>query len=1296
MFLGTAGGESAYADVLPFDYTGYISSSRTKETMLIDTGATPWNYMRRDVAERYVRNEGVPIMRLDRPLKVKGYKGKKSPVDTVTHQIILPLEIDGHYDSLARFYVINECQHDIIIGLGWMERHGVLIDTPNRKLIFQKDFCDHVGAPYVDKRLEESRRLGVAPTVLAPQLVRDAGADLKDIPLHSSVRPPEHSQTTRKSTPNHGAKPNQQPSFDGRGPQICQIGAAAFERLSRKKTVEIFAISMKDIQDELDKRAKPITDPKSKLIPELYPWLDVFSKEEADTLPPRRPGIDHKIELLDDFKLRPARLTRQSNEELKVMKDFLEEHLRKDFLEYSKSDYASPILFAKKPGGGLRFCVDYRQLNKITKKNRTPLPLMDEILSEMEGCQWISKIDIRHAFNRIRIAEGDEDFTTFLCRFGTFKWKVLPFGLCNGPATFQGFINEVMMEYLHDFMSAYMDDLIIFSKTREEHIKHIQLVLTKLREAGLQADIDKCEFFVKETKFLGLIISTNGIRMDLAKIKAIIDWERPRTIKEILAFTGFTGFYRRFIKNYSKILLPITNLTKKNVPFIWSDECAAAFQLLKDTVSSAPVLRHFDPKKVAYVEVDASDHSIAGCMSQLDEEGQLRPVAFFCKKMIPAECNYDIYDKELLAIVRAFEEWEPELKGTPFPVQVLSDHQSLETFMTTKKLSRRQARWAEHLSEFDFVITYRKGVENGKADALTRQPGLAPDPGDEDDDRNKHQKQTILTTDRLHPQIRTELHLTPVDVDSDSDDEAPEVEDISAADRIRRAQSEDEFCQQVMEHVRDQTRRSPLDITLAYCTIDDEGLLRYRDKIWVPELDDCRTHLIQEVHDQPVVGHVGLARLLAILKRQFYWPRMDKTVARYVQNCHTCKRAKPSRDPRHGVLNPLPIPYQPWKDISMDFVTGLPMCQGYNAVLVVVCRLSKERHFIPCLSGDGGTSATETGRLLVKDVIRLHGLFDTCVSDRGVQFVDEMWQHLCRILKIKAKLSTAYHPQTDGQTEIVNAEMERYLRSFVSYLQDDWVDWLPLAELAGNCSPSATTTVSPFFANKGYHARMSFDMIPQAQDARNPRQNIQRAEADKFAQRMKGVWDYLQDYIGLAQSRMEEYANRRRQPMPNYQVGDSVYLDRRNIKTQRPSLKLDDKYLGPFKVLRKHGTSSFELDLPEGMRIHPVFHSSLLRLDPEDPLPAQVIDEPPEVIVEGEQEWEVERILDSAIRWRKLYYRAKWAGYDTQDPRWYPADYFDNAQEVVDEFHASHPNKPSRDTEREVRRRHRQEHLVVG
>ena len=338
---------------------------------------------------------------------------------------------------------------------------------------------------------------------------------------------------------------------------------------------------------------------------------------------------------------------------------------------------------------------------------------------QLSRARYSTTLDVRGAYNLLRVAEGDEWKTAFRTRYGLYESLVMPFGLTNAPADFQHFINDALHPFLDHFCTAYLDDILIYSTMLEEHREYVRGVLEALSRAGLHLKPEKCHFHKTEVKYLGLFISANGVRMDPEKVTAVLEWGSPRNLHDVRAFLGFANFYRRFILGYSNMVAPLVGLTKKGVRFEWGEECEVAFQELKRRFTSAPVLRHFNPNKEIIVETDASDYVSVGMMSQYDADGILHPVAFFSKKHSPVECNYEIYDKELMTIIRCFEEWRAELESSPHPIRVLSDHKNLEYFMSTKLLSCRQAHWSEFLSRFNFRIIYRPGKASGKPDALT-------------------------------------------------------------------------------------------------------------------------------------------------------------------------------------------------------------------------------------------------------------------------------------------------------------------------------------------------------------------------------------------------------------------------------------------------------------------------------------------------------------------------------------------------------------------------------------------------
>lgn len=1054
-----------------------------------------------------------------------------------------------------------------------------------------------------------------------------------------------------------------QPTAQDKSFSVSSIGAASYGVLCRDTDVKTFAMSMEDIDRELlfetncrmeelnlcstEEGESSREDLKAKLPPEYLEYADVFDRAQANKLPPHRP-YDHKIELTSDVVPPKSRAYHMSPYKLQKVKEYLTENLSKGFITPSQAPYSSPVLFALKPNGDLRFCVDYRKLNALTRKNRYPLPLIEEVIGKIKGCKHLTKLDIISAFNKLRMHPESEDLTTFITTLGSYKYKVLPFGLSNGPSSFQQYINDILFEYLNDFCQAYLDDILIYSKTKKEHRTHVTKVLAKLREAGLQVDIKKCEFDVTKTVFLGVIVSGEGLEMDPKKVEAVVNWARPTNLKEVQSFVGFVNFYRRFIKGFSKITKPLAALARKDNPFVWTEDCSKAFESLKAAVTSAPILKHFDPKRQAIMETDSSDYVNGGVLSQYDDDGVLHPVAYYSKSMIPAECNYHIYDKELLAIIRCLEHWRQELEFTELPIQIFTDHQALRTFMDSKELSRRQARYLDILSEFNFQVIFRAGKRNEKADALTRMPGTIPT--GEDDDRIKQQRQVILTPDRV------DIRCTALEE--------------GTFEKILAANKTDGTCNEYREAIAKDLPRLH-KIELDDCRIVD-GALYKEGLLWVPE--HLQTDLLKEIHDQSSSGHPGKRRTLDLLRRHYYWPGHVGSVIRFIKNCVECHRNKAPRQKKHGLLVPLPIPVQRWQDISVDFITGLPLSEGYNAICTIVDRLSKERHYVPCHSGDGGTSAEETAMILIWNVYRLHGLPSSITSDNGPQFASNVWKSMCKRLGIKSNLSTAYHPQTDGQSERANQEVEKGLRTYCNYAQDDWAKWIPMVEFSDNNNVTTATRMSPFYLNKGFHPRMSFS--PDTTDYESTRERLQARTAEEITTRMEELLQFSRATLANTQTDMERQANKHRRESP-FKEGDLVMLSTKNIKTTRPCKDLDCKQLGPFKIIGQAGTS-YKLELPKSMsRLKSRFHPDLLSLYPNNPLPGQIIPPPEPIVLDDQEYWEVDDILDARRHRGRLQYRVKWTGFG-HDNEWYyaDADEFEGAQDVVDDFYQKNPTMP--------------------
>ena len=904
---------------------------------------------------------------------------------------------------------------------------------------------------------------------------------------------------------------------------------------------------------------------------EYQDFQDIFDKKASEILPPHRP-YDHKIPLLPNTQPPFGPIYSLSEIELKTLKEYINENLEKNFIQPSTSPAGSPILFVKKKDGSLRLCVDYRGLNKVTIKNRYPLPLIGELLDRFKMANYFTKIDLRGAYNLVRIVKGDEWKTAFRTRYGHFEYKVMPFGLCNAPASFQYFMNDILSDCLDIFCVVYLDDILIFSPNLNDHIKHVKEILTCLRKNNLFAKLEKCEFHKSSVEFLGYIVSSKGLKMDNNKINAIKDWPIPQNIKDIQTFIGFANFYRRFINKFSFIVTPITNLLKNDVKWNWDELTQLAFDKLKRAFITAPILKYFNPNKPCIIETDSSDFAIGGVISQYDDDNNLlHPIAFFSRKLTTAERNYEIYDKELLSIITAFKEWRAYLEGSQFQITILSDHKNLEYFMTTKQLNRRQARWSEILSNYDFIIKYINGKSNGKSDALSRRPDHQPEEGDED-----NQNQTLLNPNKF---IIAAVETFNIESNLET--------------LIQDNYNKDPITSELLPYLKNPNllRTNIIKSKLDNFTYKNYFIL-FKNLVYIPNNEKLKLKLLNDYHDSVTAGHPGQAKTYELITRNFFWPHMHNYINTYISSCNQCNRCKPSRHKPYGYLQSLPVPNKPWESISMDFIVGLPNSNNYTAILVIVDRFTKMSHFIPTTNE---IDAKGTAKLFLDNIYRLHGLPKDIISDRGSVFTLKFWSSLMKLLKVTINLSTAFHPQSDGQTERVNQVLEQYIRLYCHQLQNDWSDLLTLAEYSYNNNQHSTTKFSPFFMNYGQHPTtlpnqftLSQCNLPMVTD------NINK---------LNETYKIVIENIKQANLQYAKYYNKKHLPDPEFSIGTKVWLSSKNIKTQRPSSKLDYNKLGPFKIISKIGKGAYKLELPITMKIHPVFHVSLFESVIENIIP---------------------------------------------------------------------------------------------
>lgn len=839
----------------------------------------------------------------------------------------------------------------------------------------------------------------------------------------------------------------------------------------------------------------------------LQEFAEIFPEDVPQGLPPLR-GIEHQIDFIPGSSLPNRPAYRTSPEEAKEIQKQVDELLQKGFVRESLSPCSVPVILVPKKDGTWRMCVDCRAINKITVKYRYPIPRLDDMLDELHGSCVFSKIDLKSGYHQIRMKEGDEWKTAFKTKYGLYEWLVMPFGLTNAPSTFMRLMNHVLRSFIGKFVVVYFDDILIYSKSLDEHVEHLHAVFGVLKENKLYANLQKCSFGMESVVFLGFVVSSKGVSVDEEKVKAIREWPTPKNANEVRSFHGLASFYRRFVRNFSSIAAPLNELVKKNVTFKWDDVHEYAFNSLKDKLTNAPLLCLPNFDKAFEIECDASGVGIGAVLMQ-----DSKPIAYFSEKLSGAALNYPTYDKELYALVRTLQNWQHYLWPREFVIH--SDHQSLKFLSSQGKLQKRHAKWLEFIEMFPYVIKYKNGKENIVADALSRRYALL----------------TSLQTKLLGFEHIKDLYANDFD----------------------------------FGQVWDSCSKHAFGDYYKH-----EGFLFRKDKLCVP-VCSLREMLVRETHGGGLMGHFGVQKTLEILKEHFFWPKMKHDVQSVCEKCITCKQAKSKVMP-HGFYTPLPVPNQPWTDISMDFVLGFPKSQGgKDSIFVVVDRFSKMAHFIACSKTN---DATHIADLFFKEVVRLHGLPRTIVSDRDVKFLSHFWRTLWSKLGTKLLFSTTAHPQTDGQTEVVNRTLTTLLRAIIQKNLKQWEKCLPHVEFAYNRAVHSTTSYSPFEVVYGFNPLTPLDILPL------PTNEFANFDGNKKADFVRELHAKVRANIEKRNEQYAKQANKGRIRI-TFEPGDWVWVHMRKERfpTQRKS-KLHPRGDGPFQVLEKINDNAYKLDLP--------------------------------------------------------------------------------------------------------------------
>ncbi len=1201
--------------VTPLLHIPTLVNQWTPATALLDSGAS-CNF----INSQFVTQHQLPRYEIE-PITVNLAIDKSTCTNEITTiEITLPCGFTFHLTAV----IVPNLTNDIILGINFLKVFNPIIDWKHGTITIDRNLLLH--STTITKATEQS-----TPVLLQSYTI--------DPTSNATMNQPRHPQRKQR--------------------KLLQTQKT---KQSKATLVNMTPEHQHNNEQQLKHCEQLATDM-------FETYKDVFAPIPPG-LPPDRPNFVYKIETLPNITppaKAPYRLSTLHNDELKKQLDQL---LANGWIRSSRSPYAAPVLFAPKKDSGWRMCIDYRDLNSVTIKNKHPLPNISDLLDRLGAARWFSKLDLASGYHQVRIHPDDISKTAFTTRYGMYEWFVVPFGLCNAPGFFMQLMQHILAKGLDNFVIVFLDDILVFSKTLPDHIQHVHEVLQTLRANKLYAKQSKCSLFKQRIDFLGYVISGNGIEMESNKVQQILNWPQPQSVKHVRQFLGLAGFYRSFIKNFSGIAAPLSDLMKttNSRVFTWTEECTKSFNALKQIISSEPVLMLPREHEPFTIHTDASQFAIGAVLMQYNEQGQLKPIAFTSRKLHDAECKYPTHDQELLSIIHALKQWKHYcLNGTK--TTIVTDHHSLKYFNTQRHLGARQIRWMEFLQQFDLNITYKPGTTNIVADALSRRPDYESFTSSEHNIESKNDNNyTTMFTNLNNLNTITPTPAPTVSVTTTTDSNKIKT---SLLELIKQAYIQDAAVQQLMMDINTPLATSATNIQHkdSQYTIRD-GLLLYNNRIVIPNENTLKTTIISQHHDSITSSHPGSTKTIELISRLFYWKNMHQDIKQYVASCLPCQSNKFSTKSPQGLLHPIETPDTRWHTITTDFITKLPVTtNGHDAIAVFVDKYSKMVHYVPTYTN---INASQFCDLFINNIVRLHGLPNCIISDRDVRFTSSFWNAVCKQLQIKLSMSSAYHPMTDGQTERANRTLEEALRTYVNYKQTDWDQHLALIEFAHNNVIHSSTGYSPFFLNSGQHPRTPI----HAQLGNECTIN------ETAATTILNLYDTLDSAltnIEKSQIKQAKYANEHRRDFEQFNVGDLVLLSTTNLRSTGPgrAAKLSPQRIGPFRITRVLSKLNYELDLPEIMnKKYNIFHVSLLTKYNENDINKyatrpSLLTRPPPEILDDEEVYEVQEILKHRGTGNKRQYLVHWKGYELHESTWEPKSSFKRHQDIIKQYEKS-------------------------
>ena len=1173
--------------------------------VLVDTGAAVTV-----VSEKFYKE----ILRARHPLITEGgldsvrtADGNSVPVrGTVTFSIIL-----GHTSYLCSASVVVGLSYNIVLGRDFLHDFSAVIDIRGQVVTF-------VGGNTVTFALETDPPF-VANVKVAKTMVIDAQSELI-IPatLTTCPQPPVvgliealpklsdryhlHGACTLSCPGEHGAvsfrllNPSDAPvvlhkgSVIGKFEQVRSpadiVTIAPNEGLCTKdvswqpefQTQSLLAplhMPTEDFHLQFNSLPNPslTTVENAQLAELLTKFSDIFASSSLDLGHTRL--IQHEIDTGDarPIKQRPYRV---SNSQRVEIDRHISNMLNQNIIQVSASPWSSPVVLVQKKDGTTRFCVDYRKLNAVTRKDSFPLPRIDDALDSLSGSKFFSTLDLQSGYHQVAMHPNSKDKTAFISHSGLYEFNVLRFGLTNAPPNFQRLMGKVLHGLDWKICLIYIDDIIIFSSTFEEHLHRLALVFTRLREANLKLKPSKCSFASNSVDFLGFVVSSDGILPNPDKIEAVRSFPVPKSVKELRSFLGLSNYYRRFVEGFSKIASPLNRLTRKDVVFSWSPECQSAFQTLKDRLCSPPILSYPNFAQPFHLFTDASQTAVGYILGQI-LDGKEHVIAYGGRELSHAETRYSTTEREALAVVDGIKRYQPYLSGKKFYVH--TDHGSLSWLMSVKDPTGRLARWALRLQQYDFEIIHRPGPTNGNADALSRR--------------------RYSTTASSPPLASIDF---PVAVLSDACPPPHILYDLQRKDRDLAAII---AYLESSELPESDSKARALLLSIDSFYLDSNGILCH---LWSPGKrcvkslctqvvipSSLRHDLLVALHDDPTAGHLGPDKTYEKVRLRYYWPGMYKDIEHWCRSCIDCAMKKTPRNKSKAPLLPIPIEGA-FDRLAVDILGPFPVSDNGNRYIAVFSDYYTrwpEAFALP------STEAPRIAQLLIDEILSRHGAPRTLLSDRGPNFLSSIVKEVCHLMNTRKANTTAYHPQTDGLVERFNGTLAEGLSMYISSHQKDWDRHLPLVLFAYRVSPHASTHESPFYLLYGREPRLPVDATLLLPSSSHLSSSV-AAHRARIVQNLENAQHIISTNTQLAQQKMKEHYDRTSKPVP-FDIGCKVWVYTPKSK-KGLSKKLMHNYHGPYRIVARLSPVHFRLRTMDNRPVAVPVHANRMKpyFDPND------------------------------------------------------------------------------------------------